>query len=259
MPRIVDQMENLTTGNSNFKFSAVNVGRLRQTEYTLATIAVDLSGSVEAFKKELENALQMMYAALKKSPRANNLMVRLIGFSSQFPDKGVCEIHGFKLLGEIHPDQIQLPRPAAGTPLFDAVLNGVEVSNAYAKELDKGDFLVNSVGVAITDGADNESFFKPKRIAEATKEGIREEYLESNLQILIGINPGAFANGYSAPTNGELLEKFKNEAGLDHYRSVEDATPNNLAKMAGFVSHSVSSQSQALGSGGKSQAIAPTI
>ena len=93
MPRIVDQMENLTTGNSNFKFSAVNVGRLRQTEYTLATIAVDLSGSVEAFKKELENALQMMYAALKKSPRANNLMVRLIGFSSQFPDKGVCEIH----------------------------------------------------------------------------------------------------------------------------------------------------------------------
>ena len=44
-----------------------------------------------------------------------------------------------------------------------------------------------------------------------------------------------------------------------HHIDVGDATPRKLAKLAAFVSQSISSQSQALGTGGPSQNIAATI
>jgi hypothetical protein len=51
------------------------------------------------------------------------------------------------------------------------------------------------------------------------------------------------------------LENFRINAGLDEYISIGDATAGKLAKLAQFVSQSVSSQSQALGTGGASQPV----
>lgn len=258
MPKIAD-MDSVLSGASGFKFSTVGAGKLTENEYTLATIAVDLSGSVKVFKTLLEKALQTIYSALKRNPRKNNMLVRLIGFSEVFPDKGTCEIHGFKLLAEIDPATIQLPTPSGGTPLYDAFMNAVDSANKLAQELDAKDYLVNAVSIGVTDGADNASFFKPSRIAESLGEGVEEEYLESHLSIVIGINPDGWADSQQTRTNAQELEKFKTEGHINHYIKVDDATEGNLAKMAGFISQSVSSQSQALGSGGPSQAIAPTI
>jgi hypothetical protein len=55
------------------------------------------------------------------------------------------------------------------------------------------------------------------------------------------------------------LDAFKRDAALDEYISAGDATAARLAKLAAFVSQSISSQSQALGTGGPSQAISATI
>lgn len=55
------------------------------------------------------------------------------------------------------------------------------------------------------------------------------------------------------PAIQSLLKQFKDEAGLDQYVNMGDATPNNLAKLAAFVSKSISSTSQALGTGSPSQ------
>ncbi len=49
------------------------------------------------------------------------------------------------------------------------------------------------------------------------------------------------------------LKIFKDEAEIDQYVDAGDATPTKLAKLAEFVSQSISSQSQSLGSGGPSQ------
>jgi len=58
MPILMDEkMEELRTA-SNYRFSAVKVDELGATKYTLATIVVDVSGSVAAFKNELENSLK---------------------------------------------------------------------------------------------------------------------------------------------------------------------------------------------------------
>jgi len=49
------------------------------------------------------------------------------------------------------------------------------------------------------------------------------------------------------------LEQFKNEAGIDQFVSIGEATPAKLAKLADFISRSISSTSQALGTGNASQ------
>ena len=48
---------------------------------------------------------------------------------------------------------------------------------------------------------------------------------------------------------------FKHEAGFQQFVSIKKATEKELAKLGGFISKSISSQSQALGSGGVSQSL----
>ena len=78
-------------GASNFKFSAVRPDDLGASEYTLVTIAVDISTSVSGFENELEACVKAILGAAKKSPRADNLLVRIISFNSDLE-----EIFGFK-------------------------------------------------------------------------------------------------------------------------------------------------------------------
>jgi hypothetical protein len=82
------------------------------------------------------------------------------------------------------------------------------------------------------------------------KRGISGEFLESNVSILVGLNAGSCSAS---------LASFQNSTGIDHYIDVADATPNKIAKLGAFISQSISSQSQSLGTGGPSQNIAPVI
>ena len=53
----------------------------------------------------------------------------------------------------------------------------------------------------------------------------------------------------------QYLETFKDEVGIDQFVWIGDATPAKLAKLGNFVSQSISSTSQALGTGAPSQEI----
>ena len=87
-------------------------------------------------------------------------------------------------------------------------------------------------------------------VADEARKSVSGEILESMVSVLIGINGSSYSS---------WLSKFQKEAGLTHFIDAGDATPRKLAKLANFVSQSVSSQSQALGTGGPSQNISPTI
>jgi hypothetical protein len=52
------------------------------------------------------------------------------------------------------------------------------------------------------------------------------------------------------------LQEFKNEADFQQYIYVDRADEKKLAKLGGFISQSISSQSQALNSGGASKSLA---
>lgn len=253
MPRLITD-DTMETGNiggmQGFKFSGVRTEHLGATEYTVVTIAVDVTGSVSGFENDLRNCLITAVESCQKSPRSDNLLLRVITFSNRFHN-GVNELHGFKPLFEIDPknDYPQLD-PGGMTPLCDATFSSVGAVNAYAKKLMDDDFLANGIIFVITDGADNDSSTTPKMIKTEINKAIRGEDIESLITVLIGIN----AREYKSE-----LEFFQKDTGIDKYIDAGDVTKGKLAKLAEFVSQSVSSQSQALGTGGPSQNISATI
>ncbi len=251
MPKLnaQDQMQMGQIGQmQGFNFSAIRTEHLGATEYTLVTIAVDESGSVSGFKQELRDCLLAAVASCQKSPRSDNLLLRVLYFSASH--HGLVEVHGFKPLAEIDPTAYPELQPRGGTPLYDAVYSGVGASNAYAKQLTDDDFLVNGIVFIITDGCENASRTSAQMLKQELQKAVQSEEIESLLSILVGIN----AAGYDTE-----LRRLQQECGLDAYLDAGMANAQNLAKLAGFVSRSVSSQSQALGTGGPSQVIAAVI
>lgn len=250
MPRFkTDNMEEDTISGSNFQFSGIRIQHLGAAEYTLVTIAVDNTGSVEPFAKELLATLITAIESCKKSPRSENLLLRVITFSSVF-SSGIREIHGFKPLSEIDTNDYPQFSPGGTTPLIDAAYSVIGATNTYAQTLHDNEFPSNGIVFIITDGDDNASKMSAGNVRNEIERGIKGEFIESNMVVLIGIN---------ADDCKHKLEAFQQEAGIDKYINAGEATKGKLAKLADFVSTSVSSQSQSLGSGGPSQNISAVI
>jgi uncharacterized protein YegL len=235
-------------GVKGFQFSGVRIEHLGATEYTLVTIAIDVTGSTADFADELRKCLIAAVESCKRSPRSNNLLLRVILFSTSLA-KGIEEIHGFKPLAEIDPQNYPTLNPDGGTPLYDAMFSAIGATNAYSKKLMDQDFLTNGIVFVITDGDDNSSVATRAMIKKEIGRGTRGEEIESLISVLIGIN---------ASTCKTYLDTLAQEVGMK-YIDAGDATKGKLAKMAEFVSQSVSSQSQAVGTGGPSQNVSATI
>lgn len=242
MPKFIndENMENLPVVGSSFNFSAIRPEKLMGTsEYTLVTIVTDRSGSVIPYAKELLDAIKTAVTSCKASPRAENLLVRLVTFSTN-----VTEVHGFVKLNDIITDDYEAIQCGGGTSLFDATYESIGATLGYAKKLYTQDFDVNGIVFIITDGSDNCSTMTATGVGSLLDKVVMDEEIESLITILIGVNAGSYRRS---------LEDFKDLANLSQYVDVGDANEKNLAKFAKFVSKSVSSQSQSLGTGGPSQ------
>lgn len=236
-----DTQQMLNQNVGNFAFSGMRPENLGATEYTLVTVVTDKTGSVSGFESDLVAMKCAIIEACKKDPRAEFLMLRNVWFNSQ-----VDEEHGFVELAKVDPAQFQKPFCTGLTALYDAVYTSVAASNQYAKTLSDNDFGVNAVVFIITDGDDNISSHTVNDVKAELTRGVKQEYLESINVILIGINAKQCIN---------KLQSFKTNADLTQFIDAGDATPQNLARLAQFVSKSISSQSQSLGTGGASQAL----
>lgn len=238
-------LEQLKTG-SNFVFSATKIDKLGASEYTLASIVLDVSGSVSSFAANLEQMVKTVLKSCQKSPRADNLMLRFVTFNGH-----ISENHGFKELTKIKESDYDNQIHCGGsTALFQATQSALEATVAYGDRLMKQDYLVNAIVFVITDGEDNEGGTTPERIKTFLDNTKLGEQLESLNIVLVGItqnNTGL--NGY--------LKDFADRAGITQYVDMGSATPGRVAKLAQFVSQSVSSTSSALGTGGPSQPINP--
>lgn len=248
MPRFdADQMDNHSIGGTHFQFSAKKIDTLGATEYTLVLLIIDRSGSVGGFDHLINKAVQEVVKSCRRSPRADNLLLRVIIF-----DSSVDEFHGFKALMDCNEaDYASVCVPRGATALYDATYNAVMSAVQYGKDLVSNDFAVNCALFAITDGEDNSSTATRKMVAQALADARRSEALESIMPVLIGV-------GYAADEQqglGTYLQSFKDEAGFQQYVFIDRADEKKLAKLGGFISQSISSQSQALGSGGASQSL----
>lgn len=238
MPKLNDDTMESFPNVGTYGFSATRLDDLGASSFTLVSILVDTSGSVYSFKDGITKALKEVIRSCQKSPRADNLMIRLCTFNSTFN-----EVHGFKLLQNINLDDYNdVIKPSGMTMLFDTVVNGLEATIKYGKDLASNDFQTNAILFVITDGADNESKLGPVRINELLKEAVSSEALESMVSILIGVN----VNDSSI---AQYLQDFNTKAGFTQYIELDNADSKTLARLAEFVSKSISSTSQSLGSG----------
>ncbi len=232
-------MTALTT-TSNFQFSAVKLEKLGAAEYTLVTIVVDVSYSVSSFKDELEKMLSTIIDSCANSPRKENLMIRIVSFNQD-----IIEIQGFKLLDMINSNDYSILECDGMTALYDATLDSIEATETYSQILADQEFNANSIVFVITDGEDNRSSHSPSEIKTKTEALLRSESVESLTSILIGVN----LQDYNVKT---ALEEFKNQAELSSFIDIGEADAPTLAKLAKFISKSISSTSQSLQTGNAS-------
>jgi hypothetical protein len=230
----------------------VKVEKLGAASYTLVTIMIDTTGSVAGFAPLLKKMLTTAIAACKKSPQSDNLLVRACTFDSS---RGIQELHGFRELADVDPAAYQDFQPSGMTPLYDATYSAVGATVAYGKQLRDADYGVNGILFVLTDGVDNASKTTPNMIRESMDGALKGKEVESLVSVLIGIQDPAAPDA----TVVRMLDEFHRSAGFTHFVDAGSATPGKLAKLAAFVSQSISSQSQALGTGGPSRAINPTI
>ena len=239
MPKLMNAPDTVVQQTiSNFGFSAKRPEDLTGSEYTIVDLEVDVSSSVAGFVSDLRKALETVVDSLNKSPYADRILLRVGTFGSD-----TQEIHGFIPLADIDKSSYTL-NVGGSTALYDASGIGREAIAKYATDLFNMEYRVNGLSIVVTDGEENAS--RSVRSAGKLKDMLttigKQEHLESLKTILIGIGAGS-----------QYLTDFQNDAGFDQYVDVGSATANSLAKMAGFISRSVSSSSQSLGSGGPSK------
>jgi hypothetical protein len=243
MPKLTDNLENFKLPGS-YGYSATKLADLGATEYTLVTLVVDDSGSIASFKQDMINAIKEVVKACRYSPRADNLMIRLVTFSNSLK-----EVHGFKLLANCNPDDYDgILNQGGMTALFDATVNSVDATSAYGKTLSENQFSTNGIVIVITDGADNQSSNGISAVSASLKNAMANETLESLVSILIGVN-------IADPQIAAALSDLNTQGGFTQYVELGNATSKTLAKLAQFVSKSISSQSTALGTGGPSKSL----
>lgn len=244
MPRLAQQpdeadMQKQTVGT--FQFSAIRPDKLGGVEWTLVNITLDASPSIMGFQDQIAHACVEALKACQKSPRANNLVVRV----STFGDN-VREVHGYMPLSSLDLTKYKPTTHGGGTCLFDAAYSCVASAHKYSKDLLDTGMNVNCVTFVITDGVNNHSSMGAGDVKDELARALHNEETESHLTILIGVNIT------DSSVKSALAQGFKN-MGFSQYIDMGDADEANLAKLASFVSRSISSQSQSLRSGGPSQ------
>lgn len=230
---IADDMQTSSIpGLQGFNYSAVRPDKLGAASYMLVTIAMDRSSSVASFRDLLVDSIVKAINACAKSPLAANILVRVITFGND-----VQEVHGFKPLAEIDTAKDYNSIQCRGsTALYSACASAVGATADYGRVLSIQDYAVSGILFVITDGEDNMS---PAGQAAAVKDQVDSlvtgEVLEVFTSVLVGVN---------ATNCSPALKYFQTESGITQYVDAGDATPGNLAKLAAFVSRSVSSTAQ---------------
>ena len=232
-----------TVPGGNFGYTGTPPGTLKSVENTIALGLVDESGSTSSFAKQLEATVKEIVRSLRDNPNADKLLYAHYHFDTDFR-----EVHGFTELNSINPDDYDGCWAGGGrTTLYDSETKVIKFVGDYGKQLSDKRYICNGIIYILTDGIDWGSTLLPPDVKAALSAVVTGEELESLMTILIGINDDAAIQ--------EGLEKHAEEVGFTKYIPAGKADKKTLNKIAGYLSQQISSQSQALGSGGPSQSL----
>lgn len=235
---------------SGFTFSGESLEELGQMsdKFTLVVLSVDVSGSTSGFEDFSRKTVEKVIQDCSKLPQRESLLIRVV----EFEDWNVHEVKGFTQVDKLLNEDWSSSFNAGGlTPLNDATIEGVESCDAYGKKLSESYYRANALVVVVSDGGENSSQKyergKEDKIKDRINEIRRSETLDSIKVILVGLN----RNNDGSLTSS--LEDWKNKVDVDQYVDARDSDSTNFNKLAGFISQSISSTSQAFGTGAPSQ------
>ena len=233
----------------NYGYTGAAIETLTSFENTLAVTLFDESGSTRPFARQMELAVKQIVKFLRRSPRADNLLYAHYHF-----DRTLKEIVGWTPLQQITEDQFDGCWAGGGsTNLHYSEEKVLEFMRDYAQRQAAQRYLCNGVLCTMTDGenyapaGDIGHSKTPGDVEMAFARVVSSEDLESLVAIMIGINPDKGVQ--------DRLEQYAMKVGYTRYLPVEKADEKTLAQIADFISQSIQSQSQALGTGGPSQQI----
>lgn len=223
---------------SHYGYSAARIDTLAAAEYTLVGIAADVSASVDHWRDDIERAVGEVIRACRHSPRAANLLVRLVTFSST-----LREVHGFSPLSDCDPDAYRGQFRTGGvTALYDAGVNLSESLHAEGERLRANAFSCNAIVFVITDGMDNASRLDAHDLATAMGALNSTRALDAVQSVLIGVD-------VNRDDLSSYLTNLRRDAKFDRYVELDDASESTLSSLAAYVSRSIVAHSTALGSG----------
>lgn len=238
-----DELDEVKFSGGGIQFSGVAPKALRIGQCTVVGIARDKSSSVKSFEQILIKTSKDAVRGCNQCPQPETLVIRFLDFATT-----VKEVHGFKQLKSIDVDKDYDMSCGGNTKLRDALYDMVTSVDEYGTQVYDADIDTNAIIFLFTDGEDLGSRRSMKDVKEAIDKLRRNEKIESVLILLVQVN-------VSDPHIAKYLDEFSKELGLDASKRIEDFTDDEGAKLAGWVSKSVSSQSQSLGTGGPSQVL----
>lgn len=228
-------------GGGAFQFSGAKMEELAElsSEFSIVTIAVDVSLSVRAHIKQLEQMCKDIVTTASKDPNHDKILIRLLTFSDD-----VTEVFGFKSSNEIDVDNINL-KVKGMTSLYQATEDAIRATIAFAKDLYNYEFTVNGLLIVLTDGEENQSQTSTlasvqKAMGELTS---KNEEMESITSVLIGVNTKHLQS---------YLQDYTSDVPFTEFVDAGDFNDATIKRIGNFVSKSISSQSKAIGSGGPS-------
>lgn len=197
--------------------------------YTHITVLIDKSGSMSPLQADTIGGFNSYLAEQQALPGTATLSLVLFDTGDPFE-----VVHGFKPIAAVEPLTYKTYRPAGGTPLLDAIGNGINDLGKQLAALPESHRPEKVVFAIITDGQENSSKEFTKAQIEAMIKTQREAY---NWQIVFqssdlsamqdaqsyGISPMAMAS--YAPSGAGVRSAFNNlSEGTRSYR--ESAAPD---------------------------------
>jgi hypothetical protein len=164
---------------------------LEEDRITLFVPVVDHSGSRAAEADLMRSEYNNMNEAIKKSKLNHTILV-----SGWLFDTSIRLLHGFVHLDDVEKLDTNNYDPTGMTALYDAVLDVLTSTAAYAKTLLDQGYRVKVVLVVLTDGEDNSSYTPPSKVKQVVEDLINQE--------IYVISMVAFGSGYADQAAEEM-------------------------------------------------------
>lgn len=223
-------MEGFQNFNNSQNFDPNSLANMTST-VIMFLVVNDVSPSISSYATSMNTiARELFMKEFKNCHRKNDIVIKTVTFSEEVKHKS-----GFMPILNLADDYLDVAPTGHGTALYDAVLEGLEHTIQYRKDLEDQGIEVRTSIFISTDGVDNESSVSsPGKIRTIVEELRNNESWASSFTInMLGVGrPDGFINACK-------------DMGLDHTKCLVTVSNSaeEMRKQMGVVSQSVSSSS----------------